>query len=86
MEEHMREHSGTELEVVWGGNRKSSLTEFRQMLSGDLLAYLSLNFPLYGLVLRSGCYFAQNQPISQKFNSFVIDGPTHSLIEMRDDV
>ena len=76
--------------------KRTSLTELRQqMSSGDLLAYLSLNRLFIDIVKCSLCYFVQNLPrnhISQKLNSFVIDGPTdgwtdgrtdtHSVIEM----
>ena len=63
----------------------TSRTEFgQQMRSGDLLAYLSLNRLLNGVLSCSQCYFVRFRPISQKFNSCVTDGPTDRLIEMRE--
>ena len=63
------------------GKRKTSLAEFRrQMRSGDLLANMSLSGPSNGIVLCSRCYFDQillGNPISQKLNSRMTDGPTH---------
>ena len=44
------------------------------------------------IVSCSRFYFVQIQPISQKFNSYVTDGPTdgrmdgHTLIEMRSEI
>ena len=59
---------------------KTIVTEFsRLMRSGGLLAYLSLNRLMNGIILCSRCYFSQIQhrnPISQKFNLWVMDQPT----------
>ena len=55
------------------------------MRSGDLLAYLSLNRLLYGVLSCSRCYFVRIQSISQKFNSCVTDGPTDGPTDGRTD-
>ena len=68
-------------------DEEASLTEFRdQMRSGDPPLYLSLNCLLNDIVSCPCCYFAQIQPISEKFNSFVTDGRTNPLIEMRERI
>ena len=73
----------------------TSRIEFgQQMRSGDLLAYLSLNRLLNGVLSCSRFYFVRIQSISQKFNSCVsdgrtdgrTDGQTHPLIEMRERI
>ena len=56
---------------------KTSRTEFgKQMRSGDLLSYLSMNCLLNGGISCSRCYFVRIQSISQKFNSCVTDRRT----------
>ena len=73
---------------------KSNRVRTTDAFSGELPAYLSLNRLLNGILSYSYSYFVQIQPISQKFNSCVTDGPTdrpahrrtHPLIEMRERI
>ena len=61
-------------------------SEFRhQMRSGDLLACVSLNCLLNRVVSCSWYYFAQIQPISQKFISCVTDRRTNGRTDGRTD-
>ena len=55
------------------------------MRSRWLLAYLSLNRLLNGILSCSWCYFVQIQLISQKFNSCVTDRPTDRRMDRRTD-
>ena len=64
----------------------TSRTEFRQqMRSGKLPMNLSLNSLLNGILSYSWCYFVQIWPISQKFNSYVMDRPTDRPTEQLTD-